>query len=168
MHDKLTRSDIAKLEKELEERKLVIRPQLIEAVKEARAQGDLSENFEYHAARREKGQNDSRIAYLEDMIATAIILDEEESDNDEVALNKSIEIYFPDDDETEVYKLVTTIRGNSVNGMISIDSPIGSAILGHKVGETVNVKISDSYTCPVVIKSVGPIEDDSQDAIKSF
>lgn len=168
MHDKLTRSDIEKLQKELDERRLVTRPALIEAVKEARAQGDLSENFEYHAARKEKGQNDSRIAYLEDMIATAEIIDDSDTGSDTVALNRKVEVYYPEDDETETYKMVTTIRGNSLKGLISIDSPIGAAIMGHKVGDTVKVHISDTYSCDVVIKAVGPVEDDSDDKIKSF
>ena len=102
------------------------------------------------------------------MIATAEILDDEDTGKDIVALNKKVDVYYPEDDETETYKMVTTIRGNSLKGLISIDSPIGAAIMGHKVGDTVQVKISDSYTCTVIIKAVGPIEDDSDDAIKSF
>ena len=170
MHDKLTRSDIAKIEKEIEERKLVKRPELIQAVKEARAQGDLSENFEYHAAKREKNQNESRIAYLEDMIATAIIIDDDEAaeEVDVVAMNKSVEIYIPEDDETVVYRIVTTIRGNSLKGLISIDSPLGKALLGHKTGDTCHVQVNDQYGYDVVIRSVGPAEDDTDDRIKSF
>lgn len=170
MHDKMTRSDIAKIEAEIEERKLVRRPALIAAVKEARAQGDLSENFEYHAARREKNQNESRIAYLEDMIATAIIIDDDEAavEDDVVALNKTVDVYFPEDDETEHYKIVTTIRGDSLHGLISIDSPIGSALVGHRAGETVKVHVNDSVSYDLVIKAVGPAEDDSEDRIKGF
>ncbi len=169
MHDRLTRSDIEKMEKELEERKLVTRYELIAAVKEARAHGDLSENFEYHAARREKAQNESRIAYLEDMIKTAVIIDDEVKDEKGVAgLDKPVEIYFPDDDETEIYRIVTTIRGNSLKGLISIDSPLGKALLGHRAGDRVHVKISDTAGYDVVIRSVGEAEDDSGDEIKAF
>ena len=168
MYDKLTRSDVAKMEAEIEERKLVRRPELIAAVKEARAQGDLSENFEYHAAKHEKNLNESRIAYLEDMVKTAIIIDDEEVDNGKAALNRRVEVYFPEDDETETYKIVTTIRGNSLKGLISIDSPLGTALLGHGVGETVTVTMDNGYSYEVVIKNVGAIEDDADDAIKGF
>ena len=168
MYDKLTRSDVAKMEAEIEERKLVRRPELIAAVKEARAQGDLSENFEYHAAKHEKNLNESRIAYLEDMVKTAIIIDDEEVDNGKAALNRRVEVYFPEDDETETYKIVTTIRGNSLKGLISIDSPLGKALLGHGVGETVTVTMDNGYSYEVVIKNVGAIEDDAADAIKGF
>ena len=171
MHDRLTRSDIAKIEAEIEERKLVRRPELIAAVKEARAQGDLSENFEYHAARREKNQNESRIAYLEDMIATAIIIDDDEKaaeDDGVAALDKTVEVYFPEDDETETYRIVTTIRGNSLKGPISIDSPIGKALIGHKAGDTVTVHVNENVSYDLQIRSVGAAEDDSDDRIKGF
>ena len=71
MYDELTKQDIQKMEEEIEHRKLVVRRQALEAVKEARAHGDLSENFEYHAAKREKNRNESRIRYLQKMIKTA-------------------------------------------------------------------------------------------------
>ncbi|HUM84489.1 MAG TPA: transcription elongation factor GreA [Lachnospiraceae bacterium] len=167
MYDKLTRSDIAKMEKEIEERRLVKRPELIAAVKEARAQGDLSENFEYHAARREKSQNESRITYLENMIKTAVIV-EDSAKADEVALNKSVEVYFPEDDETQTFRIVTTIRGNSLKGLISIDSPLGKALLHHKEGDRVHVAVNENTGYSVVIKKVGKAEDDAQDVIKGF
>ena len=100
MYDRLTKGDIEKMEREIEERKLVKRPELIEAVKEARAQGDLSENFEYYAAKREKNQNESRIRYLERMIRTAEIV-EDTAAAGEVSVNKTVDVYFPEDDETE-------------------------------------------------------------------
>ena len=102
MFDKLTRKDIEKMEAEIEHRKLVVRKELIEAVKEARAQGDLSENFEYYAAKREKNRNESRIRYLEKMIKTATIIDDSSAE-DEVGLNNTVEVYFEDDDETEKF-----------------------------------------------------------------
>ena len=119
MGERLTKSDIEKIEKEIEERKLVKRPELIDAVKEARAQGDLSENFEYYAAKREKNMNESRIRYLERMLKFATIVEEKESADDEAALNKTVTVYFPDDDETETFRIVTSIRGNSLKGLIS-------------------------------------------------
>lgn len=168
MHDRLTKSDIAKMEEEIERRKLVDRVALNKAVAEARAHGDLSENFEYHAARSEKRQNESRIAYLEQMVATAIVIDEKESASDEVAINKPVEIYFPDDDETETFRLVTTIRGNSLKGLISIDSPIGKAIIGHHEGETVRVEVQPGAGYDIIIKKVYEATDDADDAIKGF
>ena len=168
MHDRLTRSDIAKMEEEIERRKLVTRVELNKAIAEARAQGDLSENFEYHAARREKSQNESRIAYLEAMVQTAIVIDDTVGAGDEVAINKPVEVYFPDDDETETFRLVTTIRGNSLKGLISIDSPIGKALIGHREGETVHVAINENAGYDVVIKKVYEATDDAEDTIKGF
>ena len=124
MYNELTEKDIKKMEEEIEYRKLVVRKNALEAVKEARAHGDLSENFEYHAAKKEKNQNESRIRYLERMIRTAKIV-KDESGDDEVGLNKLVDVYFEDDDETERFKLVTTIRGNSLEGRISTESPFG-------------------------------------------
>lgn len=167
MHDRLTRQDIEKMEKEIEERKLKLRPELIEAVKEARAQGDLSENFEYYAAKREKNQNESRIRYLENMIRTAVIV-EDHGGGDEVTMNKSVEVYFPDDDETETYRIVTTIRGNSRKGLISIDSPLGKALLHHKVGDTVEVHVNKTTSYEVEIRSISAAADEEEDEIRKF
>ena len=136
MYDKLTQKDIDRMQEEIEYRKLVVRKEALEAVKEARAQGDLSENFEYKAAKQDKNRNESRIRYLERMIKTAKIISDR-SASDEVGLNDRVEIYIPDDDETETYKIVTTVRGNSLKGLISIDSPLGKALMGHKVGDKV-------------------------------
>src|SRR5699024_4849130 len=118
--------------------KLVVRKNAIEAVKEAREHGDLSENFEYHAAKKDKNRNESRIRYLERMIKTAQVISDT-SANDEVGMNNTVELYFEDDDETETYKIVTTIREDSLEGRISNESPIGRAIMGHKEGDRVYV-----------------------------
>ena len=156
------------MEEEIERRKLVDRVALNKAVAEARAQGDLSENFEYYAARQEKRQNESRIAYLEKMVRTAIVIDEPHSAGDEVAINTPVEVYFPDDDETETFRLVTTIRGNSLKGLISIDSPIGKAIIGHREGETVHVAVNEHAGYDIIIKKVYEAADDADDVIKGF
>ena len=167
MHDRLTKSDIEKMEKEINHRRLDIRPGLIEAVKEARAQGDLSENFEYYAAKREKNINESRIRYLERMIRTAEIIDDDAGAPDEVAMNKNVEVYFPEDDETDTFRIVTTIRGDSLRNLISIDSPLGKALMHRKVGETVHVAVgSGGYD--VEIRSISEALDDSDDEIRSF
>lgn len=167
MYNELTEKDIKKMEDEIEYRKLVVRKNALEAVKEARAHGDLSENFEYHAAKKEKNQNESRIRYLERMIRTAKIVEDESSD-DEVGLNKLVDVYFEDDDETETFKLVTTIRGNSLEGRISTESPIGKAIMGHKVGDRVYVAINEKQGYYIVIKKIEVIEDDDSDPIQKF
>jgi transcription elongation factor GreA len=153
MSEKLTPKDIEKIEQEIEHRKLVIRKEAIEAVKEARAQGDLSENFEYYAAKRYKNQNESRIRYLERMLRTAIVVEDASNDN-EVGMNDVVEVLFEEDGETERYKLVTSIRGNSLENRVSIESPIGKALKGHKVGDRVSVKVNDNYSYTLVIQAI--------------
>lgn len=153
MHNELTEADIKKMQEEIEYRKLVVRKQALEAVKEARAHGDLSENFEYHAAKKDKNQNESRIRYLERMIKTAVVISDE-SKEDEVGMNNTVTVYFEEDDETETFKLVTTVRGNSLKGLVSIESPIGKAILGHKVNDRVYVSINEKSGYYIVIKEI--------------
>ena len=167
MYDQLTPSDIKKMEEEIEHRKLVVRKAAIEAVKEARAQGDLSENFEYYAAKKDKNQNESRIRYLERMLKTAQIVSDV-SREDEVGINNTVELYMEDDDEVETYRLVTSIRGSSLNGMISTESPLGKAIFKRKVGDRVYVKVSDTAGYYVVIKKIENTQDDAEDKIRSF
>ena len=167
MYDKLTENDIKKMQEEIDYRKLVVRPKELEAVKEARAQGDLSENFEYYAAKKEKNQNESRIRYLERMLKTAVVISEE-SQEDEVGLNNTVTLYMEDDDEEETYRLVTSIRGNSLSGLISTESPIGKAILGHKVGDRVEIKVSDDFSYYVVIRKIDKTESEADDKIRSF
>ncbi|PNV64033.1 transcription elongation factor GreA [Clostridium sp. chh4-2] len=167
MAERLTKSDIEKIEKEIEYRKLVVRKEAIEAVKEARAQGDLSENFEYYAAKKDKNKNESRIRYLERMLKTAIVVSDE-STGDEAGLNNLVELYFEEDDETETYKIVTSIRGNSLQGKISIESPLGKAVIGHKVNDRVYVKANDNFGYYVVIKSIDKSGGDENDNIRSF
>ena len=167
MYDELTRNDIKKMEEEIEYRKVVVRKEALEAVKEARAHGDLSENFEYHAAKKDKNKNESRIRYLERMIKTAKII-EDDSASDEVGLFNTVTLYIEDDDEEETYKLVTTVRGNSLQGRISIESPLGKAILGHRTGDRVYVAVSDRSGYYVVIRAIEKTVDDGSDELRSF
>lgn len=167
MNDRLTKNDIKKMEEEIEHRKLVIRKEAIEAVKEARAQGDLSENFEYYAAKKYKNQNESRIRYLERMIKTAEII-EDDTNEDEAGLNKTVEVMFVEDGTTEKYKLVTTIRSNSLEGLISIESPIAKALIGHKSGDRVHVQVNDDFGYDVIIKSVENTPEDASIEIRKF
>lgn len=166
MGEQLTASDVQKIKEEIEYRKLVVRKKELEAVKEARAQGDLSENFEYKAAKQDKNRNESRIRYLERMLKHAKIVSDE-SEDDEVGINNTIEVYFEDDDEVETYRLVTSIRGNSLQGLISIESPMGKALLGHKVGDRVLIP-AGAGGYHVVIKNIDKSTDDSDDSIRKF
>ena len=167
MREQLTASDVAKVEEEIDHRKLVVRPKALEDVKEARAQGDLSENFEYYAAKRFNRQNESRIQYLEKMLKTAKVISDK-SKADEVGLNDTVTLYFEDDDEEEVYRLVTSIRGNSMEGRISIESPLGSAIRGHKEGETVFVKVNEKSGYEVTIRKIEKTGEEETDHIRSY
>lgn len=167
MYDKLTQKDLDKIQEEIDHRKLVVRKEAIEAVKEARAQGDLSENFEYYAAKRDKNKNESRIRYLEKMVKTAQVI-EDTSAEDEVGLSNTVTVYIEEDDAEETYKLVTTVRGNSLHGLISIDSPLGKAILGKKAGDRVLVQVNDKYSYYVEIRKIEKTVDDGSDAIRGF
>lgn len=166
MKEKLTQSDVRKIQEEIENRKLVIRQECLAAVKEARAHGDLSENFEYYAAKREKNQNESRIRYLENMLKNAIIISDKSKDG-EVGLNKLVTLYMEDDNEEETYKLVTSIRGNSMHNMISTESPLGRVIMHHKVGDRILVKANDRYSYYVIIRRIESSSDEA-DEIRRF
>ena len=162
----LTPSDVKKIEAEIAERKGDIRQALIRDLQDARAQGDLSENFEYYAAKRAKNKNESRIRYLERMLKTARIISDDSAE-DEVGLNNTVTLYFPEDGEEQAYKIVTSIRGNSMENRISNESPIGRAVMGRKVGETVTVKLDGGGSYKVKIVGIDKSSTDD-DAIKKF
>ena len=157
MYDQLTPADIKKMEEEIEYRKLVVRPSALEDVKEARAHGDLSENFEYYAAKKYKNQNESRIRYLERMIRTARVISEE-SKEDEVGINNTVTVEFTDDGSVETYKIVTTVRGNSLKTLL----------LGRKEGDTAHVQVNDAVGYDVKIVKIEKTVDDGSDKIRSF
>jgi len=167
MYNELTKQDIQKMEEEIEYRKLVVRKEALEDVKAARAHGDLSENFEYHAAKKVKNRNESRIRYLERMIRTAVIISDESAE-DEVGMNNTVEVFFEEDDLTETYKLVTTVREDSLKGLISTESPLGKALLGHKVGDRVFVELKGGAGYYVVVKAIENTIDDGTDKLRSF
>ena len=167
MYDQLTPSDIKKMEEEIEHRKLVVRPKALEDVKEARAQGDLSENFEYYAAKRFKNQNESRIRYLERMIKTARVISEDSAE-DEVGINNTVTVEFLEDGLEETYKIVTTVRGNSLENLISNESPLGKALLRKKEGQTVHVQVNAAVGYDVKILKIENTVDDGSDKIRSF
>ena len=167
MRDRLTQSDLDKMQKEIDYRAGELRTELIEAVKVARAQGDLSENFEYYAAKREKNRNESRIRYLENMIKTARVI-EDHSREDEVGMNTKVTVYIEEDDKEETYKIVTTIRSNSLKGLISIESPVGKALLGKKVGDRVMITVNENYSYYVQIRKIDKTEGDENDQIRGY
>ena len=166
MYDKLTKSDIKKMEEEIEHRKLVVRPKALEDVKEARAQGDLSENFEYYAAKKFKNQNESRIRYLENMIKTATVIDDSSAE-DEVGMNNTVTVRFVDDGMEETYKIVTTVRANSLDNLITNESPLGKALIGKKVGEIAHVNVNAEIGYDVEIVRIENT-DASGDELRSF
>ena len=167
MYDNLTASDIKKMQEEIEYRKLVVRKEALEAVKEARAQGDLSENFEYKAVKQDKNRNESRIRYLERMIKTARIIPDT-SKADEAGIGDRVEIYIPEDDETETYKLVTTVRGNSLKGLISIDSPLGKALKGRKVGDKIYVKVSETFGYEAEVRAIDKSAEEEEESLRKY
>ena len=167
MNDRLTQSDLDKMQEEIDHRKLVLRPQLLVDVKDARAHGDLSENFEYKAAKKAKNQNESRIRYLEKMIKTAHVIEDTSAD-DEVGINNQVTVWFEEDQEEETYKIVTTVRGDSLNNLISIESPLGKALMHHKEGDRVEVKVNETVSYFVKIIKIDNNKDDSEDRIRSY
>lgn len=167
MYDKLTESDIRKMEEEIEHRRLVVRPRLLEDVKEARAHGDLSENFEYYAAKKAKNQNESRIRYLERMIRTAQVISDQSAE-DEVGMNNTVTVQMLDDGSVEKYRIVTTVRGNSLEGLISNESPLGKALLGHRTGDVVHVQVNDTIGYDVKITEIENTQDDDSVQLRSF
>ena len=167
MYDKLTKKDIEKMMEEIEYRKLVVRKEALEAVKEARAHGDLSENFEYKAAKQDKNRNESRIRYLERMIKTAHVISDE-SRPDEAGIGDRVELYIPEDDETETYKLVTTVRGNSLKGLISIDSPLGKALRGRKIGDKIYVRVNEAYGYEAEIRAIDKSAEEEEESLRKY
>ena len=159
MNDELTRRDIRKMQEELDYRRLELMPQLIEEVKRTRAFGDLSENFEYKAAKQAQNKNRSRIRYLEGMIKTAKII-EDRSDEGSVGLFDEVEVYMPEEDETEIIRVVTTVRCDPRKGFISRESPFGKQVLGKKVGDRFTVQVSESYSYEAEIRAIRKSEDD--------
>ena len=167
MHDELTKNDIKKMQEELDYRRLELMPQLIEEVKRTRAFGDLSENFEYKAAKQAQNKNRSRIRYLEGMIKSAKVIDDR-SKADEVGLFDKVEIYMPEEGDTETIQVVTTVRCDPRKGLISKESPFGRQVLGKKVGDRFTVQVSESYSYVAEIRSITKTEDDGSAPLMQY
>ena len=166
MYDELTRVDIQKMQEEIEYR-ISLRPQLRADVQQARELGDLSENDEYRTAKREKGKNDSRIRYLQNMIATARII-EDTSAPDTVGLFDFVTLYIEEDDIEETYRLVTTLRENVLEGCVSKESPMGKAVMGKKLGERVFIEPRPGFGYYAEIRKIEKGEDDPTLPITSY
>ena len=167
MREQLTESDVKKIQEEIDHRKLVLRPQITKEIAEAAAQGDRSENFEYYAAKKANRENNGRINYLERVLRFARIIDDSSKD-DEVGLNNTVTLYFEEDDEEETYRIVTSIRGNSIHGLISNESPIGRAIMGHKVGDRCTVWMENGISYDVIIRNIENTGESADDQIKAY
>lgn len=167
MHDELTQVDIRKMQEELDHRIRDLRPKLIEDVQTARAFGDLSENYEYKVAKQEKNRNESRIRYLQNMIRTAKVIDTA-SDQDRVGLFDTVVLYNEKMGKEQTIRLVTTLRQDALKGLISKESPVGKAVMGHQVGERVLVKVSDALQYYVEIRSIQKGEDDDSLEISRY
>ena len=167
MYDELTQVDIDKMKAELEDRRLNIRPKIMEDVKTARAFGDLSENYEYKAAKDAQRRNDSRMRYLEKMIATAKVVDVKKQ-ADAVNLFSRVTMFNEKLGKEQIIRIVTTIRQDALRGLISKESPVARALMGHKVGDRVEIVVSPEMKYTVEIRAIEQGEDDASLEISSF
>lgn len=167
MHNELTQVDIQKMQEEIDYRIQVLRPQLIEDVKVARAFGDLSENFEYKAAKRDKNRNESRIRYLQQMIQTAVVIDPE-SKADEIGLFDRVTLLIEKTGKVQQIQIVTTLRQNALAGYVSKESPVGQALLGRKAGERVLVQVNPQLSYYAVIQAVEKGQDNDALPISAY
>ncbi len=167
MHNELTQNDIRLMQEELDHRRIHLRPKLLEAVKEARGFGDLSENFEYKAAKQEKNRNESRIRFLENMIKTAVVIQDDSGDGT-VGLYDKVTVYLEEDDETEVYQIVTTVRQDVLHGLISKESPMGRNLMGKKVGDRFFVQVNPAYGYYAVVRSIEKGTDDGSAPLNRY
>lgn len=167
MHDELTKIDLEKMQAELDHRRLELMPELIEEVKRTRAFGDLSENYEYKAAKQAQNRNKSRIRYLERMIASARII-EDRSAEDEVGMYDQVELYMEEDDELQTVQVVTTVRCDPLQGRISRESPLGKQLLGRHVGDSFTVQVNEQYSYTAQVRSITKGEDDGSAGLLQY
>ena len=136
----LTYEGLKKYESELEELKVNKRQEVAQKIKEAREQGDLSENAEYDAAKDEQRDIEARIEELEKLLKNAEVVDEDEVDLDKISIGCRVKILDIEFDEELDYKIVGSTEANSLKGKISNESPVGHALMGHMVGDVVDVE----------------------------
>ena len=159
--NELTEVEINKVKEEIAYRQTELTPTLIAEVQRTRALGDLSENDEYRTAKRDLNRNYSRIRYLKNVLDNAVIVSYS-SENDAVGLFDHVTIRNEEDDEESVITLTTPLRNDVLNGLISKESPLGAAIIGHKVGDRVKVDVNEKYSYYVVIRALEKGSDDSE------
>ena len=167
MYDELTEVDIRKMQEEMDYRIRELRPQLIEEVQTARAFGALRANYEYKCAKQAKNRNDSRIRYLERMIRTAKVIKVQEQ-ADAVGLFDTVTIYNEMLKKEMTVRIVTTLRQDALKGLISKESPVGQALMGHRVGDRVQVAVSPELKYTVEIRSIEKGTDDESLDISSY
>ena len=167
MHDELTRVDMEKLRQELAYRENELMPKILEDVKTARSFGDLSENFEYKAAKNEQRRNMSRIRYLKQMLSSAVVIEADSAEN-VAGLFDTVTLYMEDEEEEMTVRFVTTLRQNALEGLISKESPLGRAVLGHRAGERVQVRVSEDYSYWAKILSIVKGQDDDSLEISAY
>ena len=167
MYDELTEVDIKKMQEEIDHRVRVLRPQLIEEVQTARAFGDLSENFEYKCAKQAKNRNESRIRYLERMIRTAKVIEVKGQEN-AVGLFDKVTIFNEMLKKEMTIQIVTTLRQDALKGLISKESPVGKAQIGHQVGERLCVEVDPTRKYFVEIRSIEKGFDDESLDISAY
>lgn len=167
MHDELTRVDMDKMRRELEYREQELAPKILEDVKTARSFGDLSENFEYQAAKQEQRKNMSRIRYLKQMLSSAVVIDAD-SAADVAGLFDRVTLYMEDEGEELTVRFVTTLRQNALKGLISKESPLGRAVLGRRAGERAQVRVNDEYSYWVTIRAIEKGRDDDSLEISAY
>lgn len=167
MYNELTKKDIEKMQEEINYRITVLRPKILEEVKFARGHGDLSENFEYKAAKQERGKNESRIRFLSNMIKTAVIIDDT-SASDEVGLFDKVTYYIEEDEEEETVQIVTTMRHDALANIVSKESPLGGALFGKKVGDRVTVTADNGFSYDIIIRKIEKEKDDGTLGIRAY
>ena len=164
---KMSAARAQELQEELNYLKTTRSDEVAEQIKVARSFGDLSENFEYKAAKREKNRNDSRIRYLENMIKTAVVIDGTAA-GDGVALFDKVTFYLEEEETEETIQLVTTLRQDALKGLISKESPVGKALLGRQVGDRIQVEASPEVKYWVEIRAIEKGRDDESLEISSY
>ena len=168
MYDELTEVDIRKMQEEIDYKTRVVRPKCIEDLQTARGFGDLSENYEYKAAKEAQRRNDSRMRYLERMIATAKVVDVQKPAADVVGLFSRVTMFNEKLGREQTIRIVTTIRQDALKGLVSKESPVAKALMGHKAGERVEIVVSPEMKYTVELRSVEPGTDDASLEISSY
>ena len=167
MYNELSEVDIRKMQEEIDHILREVRPKCVDDLKTARGFGDLSENYEYKAAKQELRRCDSRLRYLRRMIDTAKVI-KADSAADQVGLFDTVEIYFEDEGESDRYRIMTTLREDVMAGIISKESPLGRSIMGRKVGDRVRVRVSDDVEYYIQIRALEKGKDDDSLPIRSY